>query len=55
MNFFLTLSLLGMSSLVMAQATTDLSNFDPQERFSGGTTTVNKFDTNAFSLPSANL
>lgn len=55
MRFFLALSLLGFSIVAAAQTTTELSDFDPQERFPGGTTTVNKFDTNAFSLPSANL
>ena len=55
MNVFLALGLLSISSLAMAQTATDLSSFDPQERFSGGATTVNKFDANAFSLPSANL
>ncbi len=55
MKVFLAVGLLGLSGLAMAQTTTDLSSFDPQERFPGGTTTVNKFDANAFSLPSANL
>lgn len=55
MRFFLALCLLSFSSLIAAQTATELSDFDPQERFPGGTTTVNKFDANAFSLPSANL
>ena len=55
MKVFLALGLLGLSGLAMAQTTTNLSGFDPQERFPGGATTVNKFDANAFSLPSANL
>ncbi len=55
MKVFLSMCVLSLSSLGMAQAATDLSTFDPQERFSGGSTTVNKFDSNAFSLPSANL
>lgn len=55
MNVFLSICLLGLSSLNIAQAATDQSAFDPQERFPGGNTTVNKFDSNAFSLPSANL
>ncbi len=55
MKVFLALALLGLSGLGMAQTSTDPSGFDPQERFPGGSTTVNKFDSNAFSLPSANL
>ncbi len=55
MKFFLSVCVLGLSSLAMVHAATDLSAFDPQERFSGGSATVNKFDANAFSLPSANL
>ncbi|MDY0249846.1 MAG: di-heme oxidoredictase family protein [Pseudomonas sp.] len=55
MNVFLSICLLGLSSVGIAQAATELSAFDPQERFSGGSATVNKFDSNAFSLPSANL
>ncbi len=55
MNVFLSICLLGLSSVGIAQAATEQSTFDPQERFSGGSATVNKFDSNAFSLPSANL
>lgn len=55
MRFFLALGLLGFSGLVAAQTAIELTGFDPQERFPGGSTTVNKFDSNAFSLPSANL
>lgn len=55
MNVFVSICLLSLTGLGLAQAATDLSAFDPQERFSGGSTTVNKFDANAFSLPSANL
>ncbi len=55
MKVFVSICLLGLSSLGMAHAATDLGVFDPQERFSGGSATVNKFDANAFSLPSANL
>lgn len=55
MNVFVSICLLSLIGLGLAQAATDLSAFDPQERFPGGSTTVNKFDANAFSLPSANL
>ena len=55
MRVFLAIWVLGLSSLAAAQAVPEPSAFDPQERFPGGNTTVNKFDVNAFSLPSANL
>ncbi len=35
MKVFLAVGLLGLSGLAMAQTTTDLSSFDPQERFPG--------------------
>ena len=55
MKVFLSACVLSLLGLSAAQATTALSEFDPQERFSGGSATVHKFDANAFSLPSANL
>lgn len=55
MKVFLSVCLFAVTSLGLAQAATDQSAFDPQERFPGGSATVNKFDANAFSLPSANL
>lgn len=55
MKVFLSACALSLLGLSAAQAATALSEFDPQERFSGGSATVHKFDANAFSLPSANL
>ena len=55
MKVFLSVCALSVLGFSAAQAATALSEFDPQERFPGGSATVHKFDANAFSLPSANL
>lgn len=55
MKVFLSACALSVFCFNAAQAATALSEFDPQERFPGGSATVHKFDANAFSLPSANL